>query len=138
MVLAAYGLYLQAPPRSLPEKKFQGVILSEKSDEVLRRACFDCHSNETIYPWYSYLPVIRPMIDGHIDEGRKVLNFSEWGDMAQGERISAIEESMEEIYSMTMPPENYLRLHWNAKISEQDFDQIQKSATGYVGSPPSE
>lgn len=119
--------------RTLPKKRFLGTILSYESDLILQRACFDCHSNETIYPWYSSIPVIRERIDKHVATGREALNFSEWDVMSSQERISAIDGTLESIYTGQMPLSDYLTLHPEAELSNEDFAQIQTDAVNFSG-----
>jgi hypothetical protein len=52
---------------------------SPQTLRLAKRACFDCHSNETVWPWYSYLFPMATLIQRDVDKGREALNFSEWG-----------------------------------------------------------
>ena len=56
--------------RKSPAQRNSGVILSREAEEILRRACFDCHSNETRYPWYARLPVVSIVMSEHVRRGR--------------------------------------------------------------------
>ena len=116
-----------------PKKRYTGVMLSEKSDAIFRRSCFNCHSNETVYPWYSVLPWPGDMVKSHIFHGRKHMNFSVWDEASAEDRKSAIEASIEKISSGSMPLPDYLRLHPSAKVSAEDLEQIQSDAEGFDG-----
>jgi hypothetical protein len=76
------------------------------------RTCFDCHSNQTAWPWYSSVAPISWITQRHVDEGRQVLNFSEWGRPQEGLR-----EAGEAVEEGEMPPGYYRFLHRSARLS---------------------
>jgi hypothetical protein len=78
-------------------------------------ACFDCHSNETEWPWYSNVAPLSWLTQRDVDGGREALNFSEW-DRPQGEA----DEITEVIIDGEMPPWYYAMLHSGARLSEQE------------------
>ena len=78
-------------------------------------ACFDCHSNETVWPWYSNIAPMSWLLQQHVDEGRAKLNFSEWGT---GEQES--DDIVEVVADGEMPPWDYLILHPEARLSDAD------------------
>jgi hypothetical protein len=83
------------------------------------RACFDCHSNETSWPWYAHVAPASWLVQDHVDEGRQVLNFSEW-NRAQDEA----DEAAEEVEEGEMPPRSYLWLHPEARLSDAERQQL--------------
>lgn len=83
-------------------------------------ACYDCHSNETNYPWYTDVAPVSWWIAGHIKNGRNNLNFSEWGTYPIHKQISKLEESYEVIEDKRMPPKSYRFMHKAAQLSEAD------------------
>jgi mono/diheme cytochrome c family protein len=85
---------------------------SPQTRELAARACFDCHSNETIWPWYSNVAPVSWLIQRDVVEGRSRLNFSEWN---QPQR--AAHEVGEAISEGEMPPWFYLPLHPSANLS---------------------
>jgi len=80
--------------------------------DLAQRACFDCHSNETVWPGYSNIAPISWLIQRDVDEGRRRLNFSEWGRGRQEMR-----ELAEIIGEGEMPPAYYVLLHPNAQLT---------------------
>ena len=76
------------------------------------RACYDCHSNETTWPWYSNVAPISWMVQNHVQEGRALLNFSEWDRPQRG-----IREAGEVIQEGEMPPGYYRMIHRSAVLS---------------------
>ena len=93
--------------------------------DILKRSCYDCHSNQTVWPWYSHLAPVKFMVQHHVDEGRAKLNFSTW-DQPQGEEQGeAPEEIMEVIDKGEMPTWDYLLMHGNARLSQKDIATLR-------------
>ena len=84
---------------------------------VLKAACYDCHSNETKYPWYSQVAPVSWWVANHINEGREKLNFSTFGALSAKDRSEAMEESGEQVQKGEMPMESYTWMHPEAKLS---------------------
>jgi len=80
------------------------------------RACFDCHSNETVWPWYSNIAPISWLVESDVQEGRSRLNFSDWGNNT-GREGHELGEISEVINGGRMPPSYFLIMHPNAKLS---------------------
>lgn len=89
---------------------------STQTRAVAVSACFDCHSNETIWPWYSNVAPVSWMLQNHVDEGREELNFSEWGTGAEEDEIA------ESVINGSMPPWDYNLMHPEANVSGADRD----------------
>jgi hypothetical protein len=87
---------------------------------VLRRACYDCHSNETVWPWYSRIAPVSWLVARDVHEGREELNFSTWNRMTSKEQIEALHESWETVEEGEMPLWFYLPIHSEARLSAQD------------------
>jgi len=91
------------------------------------RACFDCHSNETKWPWYSYVAPASWLVARDVDEGRNALNFSEWGMPTRGGEGEGGEgggEGAEVIATGQMPPAQYLLMHPEARLSDAEKQQL--------------
>jgi cytochrome c551/c552 len=82
---------------------------------LAQRACFDCHSNETVWPWYAYIAPISMRVVSHTNEGRERLNFSAWDQPNEG-----IEEMEKAITQGEMPLWDYLIMHPEAKLSDAE------------------
>jgi hypothetical protein len=119
--------------RTNPPQRFAETVLSQEADAVLRRACFDCHSHETRYPWYSYMPVASLVLAQHVREGREKVNFSLWGTMSAGARAEAIEESLETVADGSMPTWDYPLLHPEARLTAADEALLRGAATKMFG-----
>jgi hypothetical protein len=88
---------------------------SPRTRELVARACFDCHSNQTRYPWYSYVAPMSWLVNHDIHEARLKMNFSEW-DLPQREALAAVEQ----IEKGNMPLPIYLPLHPEAWLSDEE------------------
>jgi len=88
---------------------------------ILKTACYDCHSNETVWPWYSYIAPLSWRIADHVDHGRGNLNFSEWGLLPVDEREKLRNEIWEEVERGDMPLSDYLRMHPEARLSQEEL-----------------
>ena len=91
---------------------------------LLRRACFDCHSNETIWPWYSQVAPASLLIARDVKKGRKEVNFSSWEKYNQGLKARKLKEIAKEVEKGGMPPFYYLPLHPDAKLSPAERELI--------------
>ncbi len=92
---------------------------------VLTRACYDCHSNETTWPWYSRIAPISWLVHRDVTEGREALNFSDWEALPSEKRAKLQRESGEEVAEGEMPPWIYTPLHPHAVLSSADKQLIQ-------------
>lgn len=90
----------------------------------LRTSCFDCHSHETRWPWYSGVAPVSWLLARDVKGGRKHLNFSTWGTYAVSRRVSMLGRIAEEVSSGDMPLPPYLLLHAEARLSGAQKDSI--------------
>jgi len=107
------------------------VISTPKDVEViLKNSCYDCHSNKTIWPVYSYIAPISWLVAKDVKNGREELNFSEWNKLDDSKMEKKKEEIIEEISRDTMPLPIYLITHPSAKLSEDDKLLLKNWLTG--------
>lgn len=100
-----------------PTKNFVEVFDAPlKVSEILSASCYDCHSNNTNYPWYSKIQPVGLIMGSHIREGKEELNFSEFGSYSSRRQKNKIESIINEISNDKMPLPSYLILHSEAKI----------------------
>lgn len=90
---------------------------SARTREMAKGACFDCHSNETVWPWYSSIAPLSWISVDHVEEGRDELNFSEWEGGENGEIAESVIEG-------SMPPFDYSLLHPAARLSDAETDEL--------------
>src|SRR5512146_100051 len=95
---------------------------------VLDRSCYDCHSNRTVWPWYSRVAPMSWLLYRDVMEGRRHVNFSEWDKVPADKRARRIAACGREVKSGDMPLWFYLPLHPTAKLSDADKALIEKWA----------
>src|SRR3990172_9489640 len=95
---------------------------------LLQRACYDCHSNETRWPWYSRVAPVSFLIARDVTEGRRELNFSTWSQYNERRKSRKLKEIAEQVEQGKMPQWYYVSLHPDAKLSPADRQLIIKWA----------
>ena len=96
---------------------------------MLRRACYDCHSNETRWPWYSHVAPVSWLVAHDVHEARKHLNFSTWNQYNPKRQAKKSNEAWEEVDEGEMPLWYYLPLHRDAVLSAEDRELLREWAT---------
>lgn len=91
---------------------------------VLKIACYDCHSNQPTYPWYSNIAPVSWWMQNHIDEGSHHLNFSIWGTYSEKRKDHKLEECIEMVEENEMPLGTYTWIHKEAKLSDAQKMQL--------------
>jgi hypothetical protein len=86
---------------------------------ILKTSCYDCHSNNTVYPWYAQVQPAAWWLNSHIQDGKKDLNFSEFASYRIRRQYKKLEEINELVKENEMPLDSYLWIHKDAKLSEQ-------------------
>lgn len=91
---------------------------------MVKDACYDCHSNETEYPWYGSIKPISWWLEGHVEHGRGEMNFSTWTSMDADDQKHALKECAEKVEKKEMPLTPFLITHPEARITEEQRAQI--------------
>jgi cytochrome c len=91
---------------------------------TLRRACFDCHSSETRWPWYAQLPPASYLLARDVREGRAQLDWSHWEEYNRFDRAELLDKVCERASSGVMPPWPYRLAHRNASLQERDLREL--------------
>ncbi|GAL64585.1 heme-binding domain-containing protein [Algibacter lectus] len=86
----------------------------------LQVSCYDCHSNNTQYPWYNKVQPVAWFLEGHIKEGKEELNFSEWDNLSNRRKTSKLRSIIKQIESDEMPLSSYTLIHKEARFSEEE------------------
>lgn len=87
---------------------------------ILKRSCNDCHTNQTNYPWYAAVTPVNWLLADHIDEGRKEMNFSVWNTYSAKKKQRKFDEICDQVVSGEMPHYQYIWMHGDAKLSDDD------------------
>jgi cytochrome c551/c552 len=133
MQAVPYGRSHSNPP-VVSEPKWD----SPQTRALAQRACFDCHSNETKWPWYTNFAPVSWLIQRDVDEGREHLNFSEWGQQSAGsrrERAGDPKRIARSIQEGEMPPAVYLPMHPEANLTQAEKDQLIQGLTTTLSTP---
>lgn len=124
MILAIVFVVAQfiRPDTSLPQRDPQNdlIAVTQPSSEVsdlLRASCYDCHSSETVYPWYVNITPVNWWLQDHVNEGRKEFNMSEWASFTPKRKLKKAKESVEMLENEEMPLPSYTWTHPEAKLS---------------------
>ena len=116
------GLQFYRPAKNLspaPGKADLAVAHSVPMEvqAILRQACYDCHSNHTVYPWYAEVQPVRWWLDSHIRDGKRHLNFSTFGAYDKKRAVKKLNELIEEVETGHMPPPSYTWMHRDARLT---------------------
>ncbi|WP_288376549.1 heme-binding domain-containing protein [uncultured Chryseobacterium sp.] len=108
----------------------------EKITILLKNACYDCHSNETVYPKYAFIAPVSWSVKSHVNEGREHINFSVWETYNKDLKENMLTKSIQTIQSKTMPMPGYIVYHKEANLSEAEralliryFEEMLKTKT---------
>lgn len=124
MVLLGALLVIQffrpAPNNSMDDTKLitKSFETSGPVLEILKTSCFDCHSNNTVYPWYSKVQPMAWWLDDHVKEGKREINFSEFSGYSPRRQFKKFKEIVEQVETDEMPLSSYTLVHQNAKLSD--------------------
>lgn len=105
------------------------LIAPTEIKDILRKACYDCHSNETKWGWYTKVAPISWLSASDVKGGRKRLNFSDWGTMRSSEQDKMREEIWEEVREEKMPLWQYRIMHPSTKLSIEEKNKIRAWAS---------
>ena len=87
---------------------------------LLKGACYDCHSNNTVYPWYAHIQPIAWFLSRHIRRGKQELNFNEFGKDSRRKQISKLNGILNSLKDGNMPPSSYKWMHRSARLSDTE------------------
>ncbi len=131
LFVAFVAIQFVRPDRTAPEFD-RGATLEarfappEGVARLLRTSCYDCHSYETRWPWYSQIAPFSWLIGGDVVEGRAALNFSTIGTEEAEDQREYLKEAAREVKRGKMPLEIYLRMHGDARLSEEQREELDR------------
>lgn len=108
------------PPVDEARTLLRHTQITPEVASILDRACNDCHSNQTRWPWYSNVAPVSWFVVDHVNVGRKEMNFSDWAQYSAEEQAGLLKQICREVKSGAMPLKSYLRLHGEAMLSGED------------------
>ena len=104
--------------------------LDAATRDILKRACYDCHSNETVWPWYAQIAPVSWLVAHDVEEGREHLNFSTWNRYDAEKQAKKRRKTWKEVDEGEMPLWFYLPLHPEARLSDADLRLLETWAEG--------
>ncbi|MCS6888325.1 MAG: heme-binding domain-containing protein [Chloroflexus sp.] len=135
IALVALFVVIQAVPvwawQTNPPVVSDVAWTTPEAASIARRACYDCHSNETVWPWYSKVAPVSWLVTYDVIKGRNALNFS----LPLRDPAELAEEIAEVVRSGEMPPRQYLLAHPDAKLTPQEVQLLISGTPGSAGLP---
>lgn len=140
IILLAVLLVIQFVPKpaknleaSIPDTHISKFVsIPAGVHEILKEACMDCHSNHTRYPWYSRLQPVAWWMGDHVAEGKKELNFSEFGSYSTKKQQKKWEEIAKEVRKKKMPIKSYTYTHSGARLNESEREILASWAESHL------
>jgi mono/diheme cytochrome c family protein len=136
LIVATLVLVIQLVPygrnHSNPQGGTEPPWDRTETRELARRACFDCHSNETVWPGYARIAPISWLVQHDVDEGRQKLNFSEWQRPQKESK-----EAAKSVREREMPPRMYTLLHPEARLSGEERSALIRGLEATIGTEAS-
>lgn len=96
----------------------------ESTANIIRTSCYNCHSNESVYPWYSNIAPVSWYLKNHINDGRKHLNFSTFATYDAKRQMRKLDESIDEVNKGDMPLESYTIIHQDARLTDAQKKEL--------------
>ena len=125
------------PARNISSEKSANDITNKYTvpasvKEIMKTSCNDCHSNNTVYPWYANIQPVAWWLADHVNEGKRELNFSEFSTYSPKKAHHKLEEVIEMVKEGEMPLQSYTIIHQNAKLSEPQKLELSNWADGLM------
>jgi len=126
---------IQLVPSGVSNPASRGEVSAQPEiQETLRRSCYDCHSNQTQWPWYAHVAPFSWAVARDIELGRRQLNFSEWGDYYPVTRKRKLQWMGRALQQEVMPPLSYRLIHPSSRLSPQERVHLERWIDTELGS----
>ena len=113
--------------------RLKGIDAPSPVRAIVGRACADCHSSETKWPWYSNIPPVSWQIRGDVQNARAFMDLSQWNDYTAEERRGFAAQIARATRAHVMPPPKYLWMHPDARLSDSELGVLKEWALGHSG-----
>jgi len=126
LLIVFIGMQFFGPDKNTTDKADYVAVFenetapSQQVKTLLQTTCYDCHSNNTMYPWYSNVSPISYWMDEHIEHGKEELNFSDWANYSTKKKDHKLEELIEEVEEGEMPLKEYTWTHSEARFTKEE------------------
>ena len=133
LLLVLIAMQLYRPEENIAQGNHTTIFITETNPPedvklILKSTCYDCHSNNTRYPWYNNIAPVSYWLADHVKEGKGELNFSVWGSYSAKKKDHKLEEVVEVIEAGEMPLKEYTWTHEEAKLTDAQKQAIIKWA----------
>ena len=127
------GMQFYRPEKNISQGDHTAAFLMETNPPkdvklVLEQTCYDCHSNNTVYPWYNNVAPVSYWLADHVEEGKEHLNFSAWDTYSAKKKDHKLDELIEEVEEGEMPMKIYPITHPDARLSDENREEIKEWA----------
>ena len=124
LIIQSISIDKTIAPANLTKDFISLTAANSEITTMLKSSCYDCHSNQPSYPWYTNIAPVSWWIKHHINEGREHLNFSIWGTYKEKRKNHKLDECIEMIEEGEMPMSSYTLMHSDAKLSDAQKMQL--------------
>ncbi|MBO0329563.1 heme-binding domain-containing protein [[Muricauda] lutisoli] len=129
LLIVLIGMQFYRPEKNRAEADYVAAFEAETQPsaevkQILKTACYDCHSANTEYPWYNNIAPVSYWLADHIEEGKEHLNFSDWESYDTKKKDHKLEEVIEEVKEGEMPLNEYTWTHADANLSEEQISAL--------------
>lgn len=140
LLLVLIVMQFYRPEKNLEQGNHTAIFLKETNPPeevklILKNTCYDCHSNNTKYPWYNNIAPVSYWLADHVKHGKGELNFSDWENYSNKRKDHKLEEVVEVIEENAMPLKEYTWTHAEARLTDEQrqaiVDWVKKSRVLY-------
>ncbi|WP_431161613.1 heme-binding domain-containing protein [Flagellimonas beolgyonensis] len=129
LLVVLVGMQFFRPEKNQAEGDYVAAFVAETQPSpevqgILKSACYDCHSANTNYPWYSNVAPISYWLADHIEEGKEHLDFSDWANYTDKKKDHKLEELVEEVKEGEMPLNEYTWTHADARLTQEQITAL--------------
>ena len=120
--------FLQPEKNISPTLSKNDIFLHIQADQAVKdkiqNVCYNCHSNNTVYPFYDYIAPVSWIIANDIKRGKRHLNFSEWATYTKKKQLQLLSDICDEVTSGDMPIKSYTIMHRHSRVNEKEVEEI--------------
>ncbi|MBW8199310.1 heme-binding domain-containing protein [Flagellimonas abyssi] len=129
LLIVLIGMQFYRPEKNKAKGDYVAVFETETQPsaevkQILKTACYDCHSANTEYPWYNNIAPVSYWLADHVEDGKRHLNFSDWANYDSKKKDHKLEEVIEEVKEGKMPLNEYTWTHADANLSEDQISAL--------------
>ncbi|AHF16750.1 heme-binding domain-containing protein [Niabella soli] len=129
VLIVLIGIQFIRPAKNEHSGSFPNAVTAKypipaSVNSILKRACYDCHSNNTVYPWYNHVQPVYWLLDNHIRNGKRHFNFDDFTTQPAWKQYHKLDEVAEQVKKNNMPLESYTWIHKDAILTDAEKQEI--------------